>query len=84
MTASIAEGTIAELTRAGHAAALATYAAAGERRAHELANHGPARFDADGNLAAEILSAYWEHGFYVFEGVIGAAELDELAPGPWT
>ncbi len=81
MTASITEGTVAELTRAGHAAALATYAAAGERRAHELANRGPARFDAYGNLAADILSAYWEHGFYVFEGVIGAAELDELRAG---
>ena len=67
-----------EPTRAEHAARTAAYLSAGEERARGLANRGPLRFGPDGGLHPDILEAYWKHGFYVFEGVIGEAELDEL------
>ena len=54
------------------------YLVDGERRARELGNRGPLRFDADGNLAREILAAYRRTGFYVFEGLLKEQELGEL------
>ena len=54
------------------------YLIEGERRAYELGNRGPLRLDGNGNLRQEIVDAYWRTGFYVFEGVVGAAELNEL------
>ncbi len=68
-------------SRAEHAAGMAAYQAAGVARAEAIGNRGPLRLDADGKLAADILDAYWAHGFYIFEGVIGAAELAELRAG---
>ncbi len=65
-------------TRAEHAERTAAYLHAGEERARRLANRGPIRFGADGRLHPDILESYWEHGFYVFEGVVGEAELQEL------
>jgi len=62
-----------------HEAAMAAYLREGERRAFELGNRGPIRFNADGSLAEEILDAYWRCGFYVFTGVLGREELDDLA-----
>ncbi len=59
-------------------AAMAEYLKAGEERAYALGNRGPARFGSDGKLAPEILDAYWKCGFYVFEDVFDAAELDEI------
>jgi len=59
-------------------AAMDAYLAAGGRRAETLGNRGPIRFDADGRIASDILDAYWRCGFYVFEGVLGAAELAEI------
>lgn len=50
----------------------------GEQRARALGNRGPVRFVGDGALHPEIVAAYWEHGFYVFEGVFGADELADL------
>ena len=67
-----------EPTRAKHAEGMAAYLQQGLRRAQEIGNRGPVRFDADGRLHPEILSAYWKHGYYIFEGVIGQAEIDEL------
>ena len=67
-----------EPTRAEHAARIAAYLGAGEERARGLANRGPLRFDRNGRLHLDILEAYWKHGFYVFEGVIGDVELAEL------
>jgi len=58
--------------------AMRRYRADGERRALALGNRGPIRFDARGRLDASILDAYWAHGFYVFEGVLGAEELAEI------
>ncbi|MDP6563406.1 MAG: phytanoyl-CoA dioxygenase family protein [Alphaproteobacteria bacterium] len=65
-------------TRAEHAAGMAEYLRQGERLAREAGNRGPVRLDAQGELHPNILDAYWEKGFYVFERVIGRSELDEL------
>lgn len=54
------------------------YLADGERRAATLGNRGPIRFTADGRLHPDILDAYWRVGFYVFEGVLGRDELDDI------
>ncbi len=54
------------------------YFADGERRALELGNRGPVRFVGDGALHPEIVEAYWDHGFYVFEGVFSQEELVDL------
>ncbi len=54
------------------------YFADGERRAYELDNRGPIRFVGDGALHPSIVEAYWEHGFYIFEGVFGAEELADI------
>ncbi len=74
---TVAEASV-ELTRAKHAAGMAAYRQAGMRRARELDHRGPVRFDADGRLHPDILAAYWQHGFYIFEGVIDPAEIEAL------
>jgi hypothetical protein len=61
-----------------HAASLTEYIEEGCRAASALGNRGPVRYDHDGRLHPDILDAYWAHGFYVFEGVVAEAELDEL------
>ena len=61
-----------------HACEMGDYIAEGTRRAHEIGNRGPIKRGADGKLDQDILDAYWEHGFYVFEGVVGAEEVAEL------
>ena len=66
------------LTATEHAATMADYIAEGNRLAHALGNRGPIKLDDDGNLTSDILEAYWQHGFYVFEAVIGPDELAEL------
>jgi len=57
---------------------MAAYQREGLRLAAELGNRGPVRFGPDGKLHPDILAAYWRHGFYVFEGVVDAAEIEEL------
>ncbi len=54
------------------------YASEGMARAQRIGSRGPVRFDEDGNIHPEILDAYWEHGFYVFENVLKDAEIQEL------
>jgi len=61
-----------------HARAMAAYGEEGLRRAEQIGNKGPILFDANGRLHPDILAAYWKHGYYVFEGVISAAEVEEL------
>ena len=63
---------------AEHAAGMAAYRCAGERRALALGNRGPLRFKAGRVLDDAILRAYWRHGFYVLQNVIDAAELADL------
>lgn len=55
------------------------YCRAGRDRALELGNRGPIRFDENGDLSQDILDAYHRTGFYVFEGVLSAEEVDELS-----
>ncbi|MYE13261.1 MAG: phytanoyl-CoA dioxygenase family protein [Gammaproteobacteria bacterium] len=76
--ATTVEHTTTAPSAAEHAAAMARYTAEGESRARVIGNRGPIRFDAPGRLAQDILDAYWQHGFYVFENVIRAEELAEL------
>jgi len=60
------------------ASALETYFREGEARARALGNRGPARFTATGKLAPDIVEAYLEVGFYVVEGVVAQAEIEEI------
>ncbi len=50
----------------------------GRKRAMEVGNRGPVRFVGDGALHPDIVEAYWRTGFYVFEGLIDAAELADI------
>ena len=54
------------------------YLLQGEQTAKKLNNRGPIKFDDNGELSAEIRSAYSEYGFYIFEGLINAEELEDL------
>ncbi|MGY9082344.1 MAG: phytanoyl-CoA dioxygenase family protein [Acidimicrobiales bacterium] len=54
------------------------YYATGQEAALAMNNRGPIRFAADGAVHPDILAAYWEHGFYVFENVVDGGELAEL------
>ena len=54
------------------------YFAGGQGRAGELGNRGPVRFVGDRALHPDIVEAYWRTGFYVFEGVVTRAELDDV------
>lgn len=53
------------------------YFAAGERAARSMSNRGPIRYAADGSIHPDIVDSYWEHGFYVFTGVLDEHELVE-------
>ncbi len=66
------------VTAAEHASGLEAYAQAGLAIADEIANRGPIRFDSAGWLHPDILEAYWEHGYYVFEGLIEQDEIELL------
>ena len=66
------------LTAAQHAANLEAYQRDGAARAEAIGNRGPIRLDANDRLHPDILAAYNQHGFYVFEGAIGAPELEQL------
>ncbi len=59
-------------------AALEAYMHEGTRQALELPNRGPVRYDNNGRLHPDILEAYWQYGFYVFENVVSQSELAEL------
>jgi hypothetical protein len=68
----------AALSTAEHADAMKAYFAEGIERAQALGNRGPIHMGRDGKLHRDILDAYWKLGFYIFEGVVGAEELEEL------
>ena len=57
------------------------YNKAGKNKALNLGNRGPIKFNPDGSLAKQILDAYSEFGFYVFEDVISTAEIKDLENG---
>ena len=58
--------------------AMRTYLLEGQAAALALPNRGPLRFTESGALAGEIRAAYSEYGFYVFENVLSAEELDDI------
>ncbi len=58
--------------------AMARYREEGARRALALGNRGPIRFDEAGNLDPAILDAYSRCGFYILEGVLKQAELEDI------
>ncbi len=53
------------------------YLIAGEKRASNLDNRGPIKFDVNGNLTQEILDSYDKYGFYIFEKVFTTEELND-------
>ncbi len=59
-------------------AAMERYRREGEERAMRLGNRGPMRLDERGRIHPAILEAYSRCGFYVFEGLLGREELDDL------
>ena len=59
-------------------AAMQTYMREGEKRAFASGNRGPVRYTADGEIHPDIMEAYWRFGFYVFEGVLGPEELEDI------
>ena len=67
-----------ELDAREHADAMQMYIREGTGRALALPNRGPILLDDSGKLAQEIVDAYWKYGFYVFTGVLGNTELEEL------
>ena len=71
----------ATLSRTEHAASLTAYLEEGCRRAAKIGNKGPLRFGEDGKVHLDVIKAYWQHGYYIFEGVVGPEELLELRNG---
>lgn len=68
----------APLSAVDHERAMSDYGRLGEARAHALGNRGPIRLGPDGKLLPEIVQSYWTNGFYVFQGIVGPQELQEL------
>lgn len=67
-----------QLSAQEHSDAMRDYVRLGTDKAYSIGNRGPIRFDANGQLTQEILDAYWEHGFYVFEGLVSEEEIHLL------
>jgi len=53
------------------------YLMAGEKRALNLSNRGPIRFNKDGTLHKNIIDSYSKNGFYIFEKVFSDQELND-------
>ena len=58
--------------------AMREYLIEGQKRALALPNRGPLRFDQNGAIDPEILSAYSTYGFYVLEGALSPEEVSDL------
>ena len=69
---------MASLTAKEHADSMADYIREGVDRGRAIGNRGPVCLDDNGKLHPEILDAFREHGFYIFEDVIGPDEIAEL------
>lgn len=69
---------LAHLGNRPEADAFEAYLRQGEAEAMRLGNRGPVRYAADGSLAPDILEAYWDLGFYVFENVLRPEELEDI------
>jgi ectoine hydroxylase-related dioxygenase (phytanoyl-CoA dioxygenase family) len=57
---------------------MSRYIKTGEEIASNIDNRGPLVLTKNGKLQSDILEAYWEHGFYIFENVIDEQEIKEL------
>ena len=57
---------------------MADYIREGVGRGRAIGNRGPVCLDDNGKLHPEILDAFREHGFYIFENVIDPDEIREL------
>ena len=58
--------------------AMRSYLREGQAAALVLPNRGPLTFTESGALVEEIRAAYSEYGFYVFENVLSAEELEDI------
>ena len=58
--------------------AMESYLIEGEKKALELNNRGPIKFDSNGSLCSAIRKAYSDNGFYIFENVINPKELKDI------
>ena len=58
--------------------AMRSYLLEGQAAALALPNRGQLRFTESGTLTEAIRVAYSEYGFYVFENVLSAEELDDI------
>ena len=58
--------------------AMRAFLIAGHEKAVQMENRGPIVFDDQGRLASHILDAYRKYGFYVFTGVLGNDELQDI------
>ena len=58
--------------------AMESYLIKGEKKALELNNRGPIKFDSNGSLCSDIRKAYSDNGFYIFENVINPEELKDI------
>jgi ectoine hydroxylase-related dioxygenase (phytanoyl-CoA dioxygenase family) len=59
-------------------ATMLNYFRDGESRAYALPNRGPLRFDGHDRLAQDIVDAYRQYGFYIFENVVSEEELADV------
>lgn len=55
-----------------------SYILRGEKKALELGNRGPIKFDKNGKLCPKIRKSYSDNGFYIFENVINPDELNDI------
>jgi len=58
--------------------AMKAYLIEGQAKALAIPNRGPLKFNADGSVSPEILNAYSEFGFYIFENVLSEEELADV------
>ena len=54
------------------------YLIEGQKRALDLPNRGPLRFNDKGKVHPDILEAYSTYGFYIFENALREEELNDL------
>jgi len=58
--------------------AMKVYLIEGQAKALALPNRGPLKFNVDGTVSQDILNAYSEFGFYIFENVLSEEELGDV------
>jgi len=69
---------VREVNYGADEAAMQVYLKDGETRALKLGNRGPVHYTSSGKLHPDIIEAYWQYGFYIFEGVYCDKELEDI------